>query len=499
MESCAGEKDMDSYVAVNVNKSLPLDLGRIMYSNRLEAVIRELVANAYDADATIVKIEITEDDFSVEDNGSGMDREGLNNYWEVGTEDKKKHPITPIFNRKKIGEFGIGKFAALSMAEEFEVTTKCKDFVATMIFREDEWIKVYDWKVPLSEYSDLNHDGTKVTLRMLKTELKDRINIESIKKYVRERAPLGVENFSVTINGKAIHPKIPPGTPFKIDINEFYGKIEGVLVFSRQVPSEPGIACKVKNVTIKRSLFDTESWGRKVNRITGWVNADWLPIKSDRSDFIKDDLRYEVFYNRMRNQIQEILDKVKKRADEKETKRVAGLVNNVAKNLKKALNKNRDLIPEGDVFVSKSHKDAIDKEEIYDGTAGMEEFGLEERGEGRKKEKERKESYKKLHITSPNPRRTIRKLKIKDFGVHLDVQPLPDSGEVETNGNVITINSLHKLFEIAEQEDETLVQHIVKLYSQEIAMIKKPANPREAFDWQSRLFTDTMSYLTKEN
>lgn len=61
---------------VCVDKSHLVTIGERLYAESVE-LIRELVNNAYDADATEVHVSITDEEIRVEDNGLGMDLDGL--------------------------------------------------------------------------------------------------------------------------------------------------------------------------------------------------------------------------------------------------------------------------------------------------------------------------------------------------------------------------------------------------------------------------------------
>ena len=64
---------------VTVDKSHIITIGERLYAESIEC-IRELVNNAYDADAVCVDVKLTGDTVEVHDNGTGMDREGLRRY-----------------------------------------------------------------------------------------------------------------------------------------------------------------------------------------------------------------------------------------------------------------------------------------------------------------------------------------------------------------------------------------------------------------------------------
>ncbi len=122
MQSC------HDYIPVTVDKSHILTIGEKLYTESIEFV-RELVNNSYDADATLVEIIVTEDAIEIRDNGTGMDKEGLKQYFNIGSQQKLFAPKSPIYNRDRIGQFGIGKFASLSACKRFEIITKKDDFV----------------------------------------------------------------------------------------------------------------------------------------------------------------------------------------------------------------------------------------------------------------------------------------------------------------------------------------------------------------------------------
>jgi hypothetical protein len=99
------------YLPVTVDKSHLITIGERLYSESIE-LIRELVNNAYDADATQVDIKMTNELIEVKDNGIGMDRKGLKQYFNIGSPEKILKNKSPIFKRDLIGQFGIGKFAS---------------------------------------------------------------------------------------------------------------------------------------------------------------------------------------------------------------------------------------------------------------------------------------------------------------------------------------------------------------------------------------------------
>jgi len=101
-------------------------LGIGLYSNA-PAVLSEVVANSWDADASVVKVTFNQDDsISIEDDGKGMSLEDINGkYLTVGYQkrlDKDEGPLTQK-GRKPLGRKGIGKLSLFSIANIVEIHT----------------------------------------------------------------------------------------------------------------------------------------------------------------------------------------------------------------------------------------------------------------------------------------------------------------------------------------------------------------------------------------
>ena len=99
-------------------------LGIRLYSS-IPAIISEAVANAWDADATSVSINVAEDLITIEDDGHGMNASDINNkFLTVGYQRRKMgHAETPN-GRAVFGRKGIGKLSLFSIADTIEVHSK---------------------------------------------------------------------------------------------------------------------------------------------------------------------------------------------------------------------------------------------------------------------------------------------------------------------------------------------------------------------------------------
>ena len=117
-------------------------LGVKLY-DRVSAVIAEIIANSYDADATEVSVRAPMGEFlatkkkgvikdrgyviEVEDNGIGMTAEEVNEFYlKVGKErrdDPRRGDLSKIYKRRVMGRKGVGKLAPFGVCEKIEVIT----------------------------------------------------------------------------------------------------------------------------------------------------------------------------------------------------------------------------------------------------------------------------------------------------------------------------------------------------------------------------------------
>lgn len=115
----------------------------------------ELVKNSYDADASVCTVEIKQPDnkdsasIVIEDNGTGMSSEIIENSWlEVGTDNKAEKKQngyrTPKFNRITLGEKGIGRFGVHRLGRRIELISKMKERKECVL--RIDWDKVNDSK-----------------------------------------------------------------------------------------------------------------------------------------------------------------------------------------------------------------------------------------------------------------------------------------------------------------------------------------------------------------
>jgi len=486
------------YLPVTVDKSHLITIGERLYSESIE-LIRELVNNAYDADATEVDIKMTDESIEVKDNGGGMDREGLRQYFNIGSPEKIVKNKSPIFHRDLIGQFGIGKFASLSACECFEVYTQKGDFAAKVTFDKVEWEKEGDqWNLPLQVLPPNRErgGGTTVTLLRLKREFEPE---EVIRKIV-EGTPLKAQNFVVRLNGLRISPRSLSGHRIPFLEGTEFGPVHGEIIIlpsSTASPEELGIEVKVKQVTIKRELFGLEHWGKIASRIRGEVYADFLPVTTDRSGFVIDSLQYHTFRKIMDKVVQEVDDVLKRLAGRKEKQRASKALKEALHRVHRSLALNPDLSPFGAIPLA-GEGEGMGGAGVVSKKSDQEAERRVQSGEGGKPGEEVKEpsTPKKIRKKSPKvkrltPNAIVQRMKFGETGVSICVDDFGENGpECFTEGTVIYINQQHPLYQREAKKQETYILNVTRLITQEISLMKDTKNPRLAFSRQSKLLRD---------
>ena len=201
---------------LNIDLNVLNHLGLNLYSN-VPAVLSEMVANAWDADATRVDISIrgrANKYLIVQDDGCGMDDPDLRaKYLTVGYQRRgeKNGDFTPG-GRAVMGRKGIGKLSAFSIAEKVQIITKAKNSESLAIELDVKKIReaiesgeIYHPQsiIPVPKTVTIGRSGTALILR----NLKKRVNA-SLDRYLRQRVArrfsILSDDFRVFIDGEEI-------------------------------------------------------------------------------------------------------------------------------------------------------------------------------------------------------------------------------------------------------------------------------------------------------
>ncbi|NIA18409.1 MAG: hypothetical protein GWO79_00845 [Actinobacteria bacterium] len=488
-------------IKVTVDKSHLFTLGEKMYRESIEFV-RELVNNAYDADATFANVSISEDKIEVLDNGSGMNARGLEQFFTIGSEEKRTHGVSPRFGRKRIGQFGIGKFSALALCDEFLVESVKGKNKYIVVFNRSSWSSDENWDLPIKKEaaSPLDKEGTKIILN----KLTKKVSLSEAEKYLKQSVPLRAKKFSVYLNNKKISAKTVAGKIIAVNIKTMYGPIGGEIVVAinpRDV-DEPGIECRVKQALIKKELFGLDrKYKHGINRIAGSVNADFLPLIASRSDFVADSAEYKLFSQLMRERLDKVLKEFNKQSETKNLQKINKELQEIMKHIKEALALNPDFVPQGKAVArlkkegrkkmaaaSAAIKDDENKDNREDASSGQaeKEKSIGEGGDKKAKEPESAKIEVKPLV--------LKRIRMKKLGISCGIVSLGEDGlEVMSQGNLIYINQDHPLYQKLYKKKDLFAVHLMRLITQEIVLMKKlRITASEAFSWQSKLLKDAL-------
>lgn len=115
----------------SVDSALLQELGERLVTTP-HVALAELVKNAYDADATEVRVTIREDESGgpeivVEDNGCGMTLKQIREFWmKIGNTHKFGEGHSPHFGRPLTGSKGIGRFCVRRLGEAVRLESTAK-------------------------------------------------------------------------------------------------------------------------------------------------------------------------------------------------------------------------------------------------------------------------------------------------------------------------------------------------------------------------------------
>jgi hypothetical protein len=271
-----------------------------------------------------------------------------------------------------------------------------------------------------------------------------------------------------------------------------FGPLTGEIVILSETASssvELGIEVKVKQVMVRRELFGMETWGKTMARVRGEVNADFLPITSDRTGFVRDSDEYREFRQVMERVMEGVKESLQRLTVKKEGKKVSRALKDALQRIYRALAANPDLSPFGAFPVGDETKGVGSAGEVpLKKEAGA---GQDVTPEEKKEEKQVKKRKKKPKVKRLTPNAVIKRIKFGETGVSCVVDSFGEEGpEVFSEETTIYINRDHPLYKRESSKVDTHTLNLARLITQEIALMKDPKNPRQAFERQSKLLKD---------
>lgn len=141
IQSTAEREEESEFFEFSVDAALLKELGERLVG-KPHIALAELVKNAYDADATKVRITFEADAIEIADNGDGMSRAEFKKFWmRVGTTHKQDSPVTPLYKRKVSGSKGVGRLSVQFLGNSLSLWSVSRISTSTAFRAEVDWRK----------------------------------------------------------------------------------------------------------------------------------------------------------------------------------------------------------------------------------------------------------------------------------------------------------------------------------------------------------------------
>ena len=277
-------------------------------------IIKEMIENAFDEDATKVLITIVSDGTIVIEDDAGMDEDGMDKFLVLGSPHKKNDFISPRLKRTRTGRYGTGRLSFLTSFDSMKMRTKRDGFRKSIVIDSTSLDELYKGNSRLKELYEplLTRNGTELTLSNSKVNIDPTKLVKEIRKLAILRYPLfevywkSANSFREWDLADAQMITPPDIQGHRIPVNIESPRIVGEIIIAKRPLSEEerGIGIMIRNHIVTRTSFDLDS---RLSRITGIVRCDSLTSRfADKSALIEDD-EYHAFRSTMKQFVKDIV------------------------------------------------------------------------------------------------------------------------------------------------------------------------------------------------
>ena len=511
-------------------------------------VIKELIENAFDEDATRVLITIlSNNSISIEDN-AGMDEDAIQKFLLLGSPHKKVDSISPKLKRVRTGRYGTGRLSFLTSFENMKIRTRKGNFLKSFLIDTKSLDALFTGKSDLRETRELqlSRDGSEIIVSDAKALVDELRLIKEIRKLAVLRQPM----FEVYIkkSNKFIEwnfsdaqlIRFPEIQGHKIPVNLDRGNIVGEITVARRplTEDERGIAVMVGSHIVMRTLFGFDT---KLHRVTGFIRCDSLTSRFADKSAIIEDKEFEKFSSVMKNFITDTVipnltlyeDVLVTREESKIYKQIDKVLGQAVietlepyeeiegyeivetkKIVSKPSNKSPSIPAEDNLFnnaVEDEYKDITKNE-----TRGARDIANEKDRNQQGIDIESNmsnvypysgsndnQSYENVTITTQVKKPLIKKtFALKKIGYKIiPYEDETDSRYSFINENVVFVNKANGTYKAeSSRGDEFLLRHIMNIVAQAVAEARHPEG-KEALELQNRLVSEAIrihdTFLTK--
>lgn len=512
-------------------------------------VIKELIENAFDEDATRVLITILRDNsISIEDN-AGMDESEIQKFLLLGSPHKKVDSISPKLKRVRTGRYGTGRLSFLTSFEKMKIRTRKGNYHKSFLIDTKSLDALFTGKSNLHEIREtrLSRDGTEIVVSDPKSFVDELRLIKEIRKLAVLRHPL----FEVYIKKSAKFKEwnfsdaeligVPEIQGHRIPLGLDKGNIVGEITVARRplTEDERGIAVMVGGHIVMRTLFGFDS---KIPRVTGFVRCDSLTSRFADKSAIIEDKEFEKFSNLMKKFIVDTVipsltlyeDVLVTREESKIYKQIDKVLGQAVietlepyeeiegyeivetkKMVSKPSTKSSSIPAEDNLFdksIDDEYKD-ITKNEIKRSrdTVSEKERSQQNLGDGDNTvpnylysgQSTDSENYENVTVTTQIRKPLIKKtFALKKVGYKIiPYEDETDSRYSFINENVVFVNKANPTYKAeSSRGDEFLLRHIMNIVAQAVAESRHPEG-KDALELQNRLVSEAIrihdTFITK--
>lgn len=341
-------------------------LGIGLYSN-VPAVVSEMVANAYDADAKKVTVTIDDKKIEIKDDGLGMDASDANEKFLTVGYDKRGsgEAITPKLKRKPMGRKGIGKLSAFAIASDVKIESiKHHPKSDKEVGRSAFLMNVSDIEKRAKEkepyypktLSETNIDFSRGTRIVLTLKKRRSVNADYIRVNLARRFSVIGSQFQVSVNNKQVTPAerqyrdklqfvwgLGAGNSFDLaakgkkvrksallpnsvivtsgvseTVSGWIGTVHSPKQLKEGVIDNNGIVVMARGKLVHENLLPFARTAKIfAEYIVGEINADWLDDEeigedmatSGRQSLKEDDLRFIALQGYVKDQLEQIAER----------------------------------------------------------------------------------------------------------------------------------------------------------------------------------------------
>lgn len=298
------------FVEFTVDAALLKELGERLVG-KPHVALAELVKNAYDADATRVRITFEKDAIEVVDNGDGMTSRQFKDFWmRVGTTHKQDMPVTSL-KRTVSGSKGVGRLSVQFLGNALDLWSISRNGRRTALRAEVDWSKaqrakslvksgamVYQVAATEALPQGFAH-GTRIRIKGLNQQW----GAEELRGLARElwflRPPKHVaqdlatkEKFEIELEGAAAAEQAAFNTQLDKAFSSWIAEIKGSIKRGRKgglaevtVTFEDGHS-ETQKYKLPEGQLDQASFSVRVYKLSG-KQAGGIPVKEAREYFHK--------------------------------------------------------------------------------------------------------------------------------------------------------------------------------------------------------------------